>query len=277
MSLSLSLIILIILDNKMMKIKNFFLALLILPILAACHYDDILAKIVTYEESAFAKRYFESIRVGDVDSVKKILNPKLLSPEFNIAKVITDVASYFPSGNPIEVKLVGAQTYQTPDKWQAKLVYQYKFPKEWVLATITYSKIGQQRVVDGFSAFRQSQSLEETNAFNLLDKTPTHYLVLILAVVIILFTLWALVLCIQTEFPRRKWLWILFVLTGFFSLTFNWTTGEFDYQIFSLNFLVIGITASSPYAPWMINISLPIGAMTFLLKRKAYSKTVHHI
>lgn len=251
-----------------MKIKNLLFCFLLLPLLSACNYDDILAKVVSKEESAFAKGYLESIRSKDFNAVKKTLDPKLLASELPVDEAIAKTADIFPPGNPIEVKLVGAQTFESPGKWQARFLYEYKFPKEWVLASITFSKHGQNRVVDGFNLTRQTKSLQETNAFNFANKTPTHYLFLIAAVLVALFTLWALVLCIQTRFARRKWLWILFVLSGVVSFTLNWTTGEFAYQIFSFNFLTVGATASGPYSPWIIHFSFPIGAVIFLLKRK---------
>jgi hypothetical protein len=251
-----------------MKIKNLLVCLLVLPILSACSYDDILAKAVSKEESAFAKGYLEAIRGKDFNAVKKILDPKLLASELHADEAIANTADLFPPDKPLEIKLIGAQIFESPGKWQARLSYQYKFPKEWVVATISFSKHGQKRVVDGFNLTRQTKSLQETNAFNFSNKTLIHYLFFIAAVIVALFTLWALVLCIQTQFPRRKWLWILFVLSGCFSFMLDWTTGEFAYQIFSFNFLTVGATAAGPYSPWIIHFSFPIGAVIFLLKRK---------
>lgn len=257
-----------------MNIKSLFAVVLLLPILTACNYNDMLAKLAPKEESAFAKNYLESVRIKDFNAVKKSLKPELVTSDVD-AK-ITEVANYFPLGDPIEIKQIGAQTYQSGDQLQATLTYQYQFPKDWAVGTVILSKSKNVVVVEGFNVTRLSKSLQETNAFNLANKTPIHYLFLTLAVLIPIFVLTVLILCIRTTIPKKKWLWVLFVLVGFVGFTLNWTTGELNYQVLSFHFFGAGAVSAGPYSPWFITISLPIGAVVFLLKRKAIPQVINN-
>jgi Phospholipase_D-nuclease N-terminal len=82
-----------------------------------------------------------------------------------------------------------------------------------------------------------------------------------------LFTLYALIVCIRTKIERRKWLWILFILFGFGRFMVNWTTGSWDFHIFYAQLLSASAGAAF-FGPWIISVSLPVGAVFFLSRRK---------
>ncbi|MBI1397584.1 MAG: hypothetical protein GC151_16545 [Betaproteobacteria bacterium] len=80
-------------------------------------------------------------------------------------------------------------------------------------------------------------------------------------------TLYALVACIRTRVPRRKWLWIVFIVLGVGKLAVDWTIGEC--RVFPASMQLFSASAfSSPYGPWTVAVSLPVGAIEFLLYRK---------
>lgn len=98
---------------------------------------------------------------------------------------------------------------------------------------------------------------------------------LFLAILVPLFTLYALILCIRTKIEKKKWLWVIFVLAGIASFSVDWTTGQ--WRIVPLSFQLLGAGASAPpYGPWVISVSLPLGAIIFLLKRKRLSEQQCH-
>jgi hypothetical protein len=98
-------------------------------------------------------------------------------------------------------------------------------------------------------------------------KNALQYGVLTLAVGVAIFTLCVLVVCIRTKLKRRKWLWILFILFGFGKLSVNWATGQWGIQVLAAQ-LFSASTYADFFGPWIISVSLPIGAMVFLRFRR---------
>jgi|HubBroStandDraft_5_1064220.scaffolds.fasta_scaffold30344_2 hypothetical protein len=104
------------------------------------------------------------------------------------------------------------------------------------------------------------------NAFSFAGKGPLHYVVLLLAVAIPLLMLDALIKVWRSKTMRWRWAWTIFILFGFFKFTFNWTTGDFSTSFLSFQLLGIGILRSSEYQPWLVFLSVPVGALTVLYR-----------
>jgi hypothetical protein len=92
--------------------------------------------------------------------------------------------------------------------------------------------------------------------------------VLALAVFFALLTLYALVVCIKTRLPGRKWPWVLFILLGVGKLSVNWTTGAWGISPVAVQLFSASATAPL-YGSWTLAVSLPLGAIVFLLRRKS--------
>jgi hypothetical protein len=101
----------------------------------------------------------------------------------------------------------------------------------------------------------------------LAGKNLLQYVTLSFAILIPIFTLYVLVLCIRTKMEKRKWLWIIFIIIGIGKFTVNWTTAQ--WQFAPLSFQFFGASAFAPmYSAWLISISLPLGAIVFLIRRR---------
>ncbi len=173
-------------------------------------------------------------------------------------------------GEPLSVELVGCNVVRTSGKRPSQLTYQYHFTDSWLLAAITIDTIGETKSVFGVTVNPVPKSLGELNAFTFSDKGFRHYVMLLLAVAIPVFILAVLILCIRTKMRHRKWLWIIFILFGFGKFSLNWTTGQFLFNPLSVHFQMFGAAAArwGLYAPWIISISVPVGAIVFLIRRK---------
>ncbi len=57
-----------------------------------------------------------------------------------------------------------------------------------------------------------------------------------------------------------------------FAFQVNWTTGAFGYQPISISLLGVSGGAAGPYAPLVISISFPLGAVMFWFRRKNFIK-----
>jgi hypothetical protein len=87
------------------------------------------------------------------------------------------------------------------------------------------------------------------------------------AIIAAIFTLTVLVVCIRTKMQRRKWLWILFILFGFGRLSVNWTTGQWGIGVLAVQLFSASAHADF-FGPWIVSVSLPAGAVIFLIKRR---------
>jgi hypothetical protein len=229
---------------------------------------DAISRIAPDDDEALAQDYLTALRARDFATATRLLDPQFVGPGIE-SKMVT-VADFLNRGEPLSVELVGCNVAFTAGKRRSQLTYQYRFADSWLLAGITIDTIGATKKVFGVTVNPIPRSLEELNAFTFSGKGARHYAVLFLAGAIPVFILVTLILCLRTKVRRRKWLWMIFILFGFGKLSLNWTTGQLFFNPLSVYFQLFGAAAVryGPYAPWMISISVPLGAMVFLIRRK---------
>lgn len=147
------------------------------------------------------------------------------------------------------------------------LTFEYNFSGKWILANVATKRDGGPTTIVGFHIYSQPTSLEQQSKFVLGGKSASQYFVLGLAIVLPLFTLLALAICIRTKLKGRKWPWLLFVVFGIGKFALNWTTGQWGYSLLSIQLLSAGAFAPL-YGQWTIFLSIPVGAIVFLMRRK---------
>ena len=217
------------------------------------------------DDEALAKECLSALRAGDFETVAEQLDPQFVTP--GIESNLTRVAAMLDHGEPLSVELVGCNVFSTPGKKRSHLTYQYQFTNAWALAAITIDTAGGTKRVFGVNVNPIPKSLGELNAFTLSGKSIKQYFVLILAAVVPIFIIWIVVLCARTKM-RRKWLWIIFILLGIIQVKLNWTTGQIGVQPLSFQLFGAGAAKMGLYAPWILTVSFPLGAILFLVKRK---------
>ena len=122
------------------------------------------------------------------------------------------------------------------------------------MANVVLQKEGSDTVVTGVNVQPLRDSLENINRFTFEGKGGVHYAVFAVAVIVPLFVLSALVLCVRTPIPKRKWLWILFVLVGFAQLTLNWSDGNVNINPLSVQLFGASFWKAGPFAPWLLSV-----------------------
>jgi hypothetical protein len=63
-----------------------------------------------------------------------------------------------------------------------------------------------------------------------------------------------------------KWLWVLFILFGVMQFTLDWNTGQHQIGYYALN-LFSASAVAQPYGSWVLSVSLPLGALVYLVRR----------
>ena len=246
------------------------LTILGLLLSAGCDRQAFLEKLAPPEDQANARRYIDYLRSGAVEEIENAADASLKKPGLHAALV--QMSTLIPKGEPRAVTLVGAQVMRNPGGTTKSLTFEYAFPGRWfLLNVVTLEKAGAVTIV-GLHVQDEKAALSEQNKFTLTGKTALHYAVLFLTVAFPLLTLYALIVCIGAKLARRKWLWVIFILLGVGKLAINWSTGQWAVSPLALQ--LFSASAGAEYSgPWILAVSVPLGAILFLLRRKSLLAT----
>jgi hypothetical protein len=234
--------------------------------LVACSQEELLQKFSSPEDQATAKGFIDQLRARKYDEIEKAFDPSIRTA--NIRETLIKMAELIPNQEPTSIKLVGAHRFHASDTITVNTTFEYGYGDRWLITNVAVRDKNGTKSIVGFNVNPIVQSLESQNRFSLAGKSGLHYAVFFAAVAVVLFTLYALVVCARTKPLKRKWLWILFILVGFGKLAVNWTTGEWGIAPFFLQIFSASVFAPL-YGPWTIAVSIPIGAAVFLVYRKS--------
>ena len=236
---------------------------LVMP-LAGCDAQTLMKKFTPVEESAVARRHLDDIQSGNFAPVLKQIAPENRA---QFAKLLPQMKALVPDEKPKSVKIIGSRTAHNPSAVVYALTYEYEYSRIWLVAQIVLERGGKELKITGIHFTPLAESVEHFNRFTLFDKGILHYGFMLAAILILIFVISTAVVCWRTRIPKRKWLWMAFVLLGLGSFTLNWTSGEITYQVISFVLLGVGYRQEL-YGPWLLQIGLPIGAAAFWLRRK---------
>jgi hypothetical protein len=244
---------------------------ILLVALEACSQQNMLQKFASPAEQSAARHYIDLLRQGRIDVIEAAMDPAI--GESSSHGTLVSMAALIPVGEPTSVALVGANRMKASGSETVNLTFEYNFSGKWILANVATKREGGPITIVGFHIYPQANSLEEQSKFALGGKSAFQYFVLGLAIVLPLFTLFALVICIKTKLKGRKWPWVLFVIFGIGKFALNWTTGQWGYSLLNIQLLSAGAFAPL-YGQWTIFLSIPLGAVVFLMRRKQLKSAV---
>lgn len=251
--------------------RAWFLAILLsfVVMLNGCDTKTILDHAAP-ETVQTAKSNVDYLRHGQFDKIEASLDPSI--DRANVPADLARMASILPQQEPQSIKTVGAYvTCATRKGCDTRVTLEYQFPSKWILVEMVVHRQNNTATITDFHIEPERDSLDAINRFTLLGKDPVQYAILSTAILFATVMLYALVLCIKTRMEKRKWLWMLFILLGLGQVGVNWTTGETFYKTLYISILPFGFS-SMVYGPWMIYISLPVGAVLFLVLRERLGK-----
>lgn len=252
----------------MRRTKPIAVALLLL--LASCDQASIVKKMTPPEDEQIARSYINLLRQNKFEQIQKNVDPSVKSAD--VKKALLKMAALMPPQEPKSVKVVHVNVVHSSDTYRSDISLEYEFPNEWLLINVVIQKKNGVSTLLAFNVDRLRDSLENLNKFTLAGKSQLQYAVLALAILIPLFSLYVLILCVRTRIEKRKWLWVVFIVLGIGQFTINWTTGQWRITPVAVE-LFGAVGFASPYGPWMISISIPLGAIVFLLRRGKFDRT----
>ena len=243
------------------------MGVLVLLILTGCNQNSerLVKQFAPPEDETKATNYISQLRQGRYEEIQKDMDASITTADTH--DTLVKMAALIPPQDAISVKVVGAQQFSSQGTYKINLTFEYQFPTNWLLINVALQRKDGVSTIWGFHVKQMPDSLENYNKFTLTRKTVFQYAMFSLAILVPIFVLCVLVLCIRTKMKKRKWLWIIFILFGIGRITVNWTTGEWDSSL--LQFQLFGAGAfAPPYGAWLIAVSIPLGAILFLLQRK---------
>jgi Phospholipase_D-nuclease N-terminal len=230
-----------------------------------CTKQELIQKFAPAQDQAMAKEYMDDLREGAIDRIEAHVDPSMQSP--TLPATLQRMAALVPHETPDSVKLVGALSMRASGRTTRTLTFEYGFHGTWVLLSVVTQDLSGRTTLMGLHIQRLDRSVEELNRFTLLGKSTLEYTIFILAILLPLLTLYALVVCVRRKPPGRKWPWIVFILFGVGKVAVNWTTGA--WAVIPISFQLFSASAVRPlYGAWTLAVSIPLGAIVFLLKPK---------
>jgi len=245
-------------------------------LLIGCNQEAMMEKLTPKEEVEYSKKYLALFQSRDFESLAAPINPQLKTDQLQLQ--LEQVAQFFPPDPPKSIDLVGSHTFTNGERWQGDITFQYEFPSSWLIANINLERIGNgELIVNGVNVNPIPDSLETLNKFTLKGKSPVHYLFFTLAITLPLFILFTFITCLRTPIKNRKWLWAIFILLGFVQFTINWTSGAINFK--PISFLLLGAAYfyGNEFAPLMLSVALPVGAIIFWIKRGKFIEEYKNI
>ncbi len=76
---------------------------------------------------------------------------------------------------------------------------------------------------------------------------------------------------------HRKWRWVALILVGFGSFMLNWTSGLWGFRMLAIWFLGGMVMRDGLDGPWMVYVSIPVGAIIFHMRRRTLMKHYGYI
>ena len=254
--------------KKGLKMRNLVFTILglITMLFTSCNYKQIADRYIPKEESEYGKNVLEAVRSNDFISVSKTLNKSIASQVTK--EKLEEIARYFPSEKLINIEIIGSHVHKINNDWNGSFTFEYEFENsKWAVANIVVNKSNDTLSVTGFHVYLTERSQKEINQFTLRNKSIKHYIILLFTIFFLIFSLYTFIVCIRTPIEKKKVLWAIFTLLGLTSIGINWTTGQLSFQLLTVQLLSASATAASPYSPWFVSFSIPIGALMFWIKR----------
>ena len=243
--------------------------LLAATLLCGCSPNDFIRRMMDRmaptEDVALAMTTFAALRAGDFTAVIERLDPQFVTSDTE--SDLAQMATILNQGELVEIELIGTNLHSTPDRRRTVLTYQYQLTDGWALASMVIDTVGEQKSIYGINVQPLPTSLAEVNAFTLTGKSLRHYVMLGFAIAVPLFILWTVYLCARTKIEKKA-LWIFFILIGITRIQLNWTTGQMGFQPIGFQIPGAGISKMGLYAPWILTVSVPLGAIWFQIKRR---------
>jgi hypothetical protein len=252
--------------------------------------------------------FVDAVQRGDWPAIDRGIAPVLMaSPDH--ADRIEAVRRAFPADPPWSIRLLASRQVRPEPgagEERAELQYLYQFAERRAVVDLTMAPVGWRKVTPatpgapgresallaekpeaaetggaGYEVVRVyravSMSYTEVTAEDVAaqefwspERMPGQWLFLALALATPAFMLWTVVRVFRAPELEARVLWALLCLGGMGTAWMDWTSGVTGFLPTSLRLMGFGLEkGASPLAPWMVSLTLPLGALLANLRLAA--------
>lgn len=240
--------------------------LLLCLALAGCDRDALVAKWVPSDDDRIARAFIEDLREGRAEDALGRMDVPQRADQGQAA--LQEAATAQKGGELRSIHVIEAMSEANlAGKKTVTLGYEVEVSTGWFLERFRFDTAdGVTRLV-GFRVVRLRSSMEQINDFSPWRRGAAGFLFAALCVAVPAFCLATAVACFRLR-PRRRWLWMLFVLVGVCPLSLNWTTAHLALHPFSVLLLGASAEREGLYGPWELACAVPLGAILFWVYRR---------
>jgi len=244
-------------------------AALAILMLSACNSDALIRKFTPADADARDRAYLALFVRGHQDSAAARLLPSLQTPA--ASGELAKMAALLATARMESMKVVGANTATFAASRRVSLTYELSAkPGGWLLANVLTVDSAGTWFVDGAHVESVRQPLEESARFALSGKSPLFYMFLLVTILCAAVSIGAaLFMATRKQMPNHWW-WALASLIGVGAFSLNWTSGQTAFTLLNVQLLSAGAIESGPYAPWVLKLAFPLGAVIALPKYRSW-------
>lgn len=241
-------------------------------IFCACRYGDV-SGLVKPQEKAVAEKVISQLQGGELDSLSRMLSPSL--KDSNTTQLMNQLYCLVPKDKPTELRYTKFSRQLGGAKPATYLTVQATHGSSVAFYSMGISGEGPNVELLQFRVDvvpRQSQISGPVLLRTMVN--PLRFVFAAMVFVIPLLTIYSIVLLFRTKNLRRRWGWFIFMLLGVGQFKLDWFAGAVSAQLLSVQPLGASFFAETAYGPLFVSISVPLGAILFLLKRKSLRPSV---
>ena len=257
------------------KSRNVLIFALFILIGGCGSNEEFVENNIPKKEDGFAKHYIHLLKKEKYDSAYYLLASsiknqnslnglKQISPYLqNVDSGIT-IISFYKSSKTL---LFSTSKNDSQSVTNTEIDYKTDLKKGWLHINLVVENINNNLRISGIHVEPISQPIEELTAFTFKNAGFVDYLFLIIAVFIPVFIIYSIIQLFRTEISK-KWLRFIFILFGICKFNLYWATSKITLALFSFQILGAGYYKPGILSPYIISISIPLGAIIFYGKRR---------
>lgn len=224
----------------------------------------------TRPAAKLARDLVEKLAAGDVRPLNDALLDRVKGPDTE--SKLRQMAALFPTTKPTAINLMHyEETHSAGGPASAVVTFEWQYPAHSLVATLALQDQGGGYRVTSANVKPSSAA---QNALTWEGKGAAHKAMAVAGVLVVVVILVGLIQWGRTRGLRRRWVWLAVILVGVGKVAFNWTTGQVASTAVAVQLLGIGLTREGAAGPWTLALSIPLGALAFLLTRPGKKRPI---
>lgn len=250
--------------------KPCFLVAVILMSLVGCYEQPGAGQTPPSDAVDLVKRQVARLIDGRYDEFRANADPKTFDLES--VKVLSQMTAFIPKEQPQSVKVVA---FYSRSGIGTDIAFEYKYSDRWLLIRASVRPVGDALRTFAMDVDEQSESVAEAMTVSLEGMSALHYAVALCALLVPVVILLAVIQWVRLGKFKSRWWWLFAILFGVTQFSLNWHTGEWSFAPLGLSFFGVGYLVPMEIPPLIwplyIMVSLPLGAVLFLVRRRPIS------